>query len=95
MTLKDMMKKVETYNEIADLMGTQKAALAFADTYRTERFLCYSDLWKYIRRKYLKEVADLILKDDTWGIDEDTTLIWKDAFSKEHTFKINTTLVAD
>lgn len=95
MTLKDMMKKVETYNEIADLMGTQKAEIAFVDYPRSERFKTYSELRRYIRQEYVKSLAELILNDSTWEMNEPTTLIWKDAFSIEHVKQFYTMLVKE
>lgn len=75
MTLREMFKKVETYNEIAELMRTDKASIYFAERVRAgiicsgQHFRSYSDLSKYIRREFFKEVADKLLKADNWEID--------------------------
>ena len=73
MTMKEMFKKVEGYNEIAEIMKTNKASIYFADisgacTYG-EHFTSYSDFSKYVRHEYLKSLADKILKSDAWEID--------------------------
>ena len=71
MKMKEMFKKVETYNEIAEMMMTHKAKIQFCEWLYTERFEKYSDFSKWIRREYIKEVADQILNSDAWEIDEE------------------------
>lgn len=69
MKMKEMFKKVETYNEIAEMMMTHKAKIQFGEWLHTERFEKYSDFSKWIRREYINEVADMILTSDEWEID--------------------------
>ena len=73
----ELFKKVEAYNEIAELMMTQKARIYFADTTYVccfgEHFTSYSEFRKYIRREYIKEVADQILSGD-WEFDKEVTI---------------------
>jgi len=73
MTMKEMFKKVETYNEIAELMGTDKAKISFYDLpcFGGIHFSNYKEFSKYIRQEYIKEIADAILKHDGWEIDKE------------------------
>lgn len=87
MTMKEMFKKVETYNEVAEMMRTDKASVYFYDTNGSwtsgEHFRTYNDFRKHIRNEYIKEVADLILKADTFEMDSETSFIYKDRFGEE------------
>lgn len=80
MTMKEMFKKVETYNEIAEMMRTDKAYICFADIQGTwshgERFTTYPDFRKYIRSEYHKEIADKILKSEEFEIDGEINFTW-------------------
>lgn len=75
MTLKQMFQKMENYNEVAEMMGAQKARICFSDNTLCvsmfERFSSYSDLRKYINREYFKNIADQILKSSDWEFDAD------------------------
>lgn len=80
MTLREMFKKVETYNEIANLMHTDKAVIEFSEGIVThEKFDSYKEMSKFIKREYIKEVADKILKAD-WELDGEIEFSWTDAF---------------
>ena len=80
MTLREMFKKVETYNEIASLMHTTKAVIEFSEGIVThEKFDSYKEMSKFIKREYFKEVAEKILKAD-WELDGDIKFSWTDAF---------------
>lgn len=71
MTIKEAFKKLETYNELATLMNESKKAIWFADVlaqglYNGETFTDWADFRKYVRREYIKDVADKILESDSW-----------------------------
>lgn len=76
MTLKEMMKKVETYNEVAEVMGTQRAELLLEDGNVYEYFETWAELRKYIRREYVSEYADALLKTNTYEMDKETEINW-------------------
>lgn len=83
MTLKQMFKKIEAYNEIAHMMGTSKAQIYFADVDEKfgislggDHFDDYDAFRKYIKGEYHKEIADLILKSDCWDFDKDFSFEW-------------------
>ena len=81
MTMREIFRKVETYNEIAETMRTQKAAILFYDRdlgfFRLgEEFKTYQEFAKYVRRELVKEIADKVLKDDCWEIDGGIEFDW-------------------
>ena len=96
MTLKEIFKKVETYNEIAELMLSQKARVHYYDCscFSGEHFTDYKSLAKYIKREYFKDCADMILKADDYEIDGRKEINWIDYFGDEHKFEIVVELTA-
>ena len=87
MTMKDIFKKIEVYNEVAELMNTQKAKIAFGEKFSSDRFENYSEFRKFIRKEYIDEVADKILKSEDWKIDGEVEIQWgAGAFSGASTF---------
>lgn len=82
MTLKNMFEKVEAYNEVAEMMGSRKAKISLYDCgiYQGTSFETYKDLCKYVKKEYLKEVSDGILKSDSWKFDGELTIEWVDYF---------------
>lgn len=96
MTLKEIFKKVETYNEIAELMLSQKARVHFWDCgcFSGDCFTDYKSLAKYIRREYFKPVADEILSAADYEIDGEKVIEWVDNFGSRYTLTIVVELVA-
>jgi len=82
MKMKDMFKKIETYNEIAEIMLTQKAKIMFGEKWCYETFNSYNEFKKYVRNEYIKEVADMILNSEDWEIDDEVEIVWSDGTSK-------------
>ena len=76
MKMKEMFKKVETYNEIAELMNTHKAKIQFGEKFHSERFVNFSEFKKYIHSEYIDEVAEKILKSEEWEIDGEVEIKW-------------------
>ena len=74
MKMKDMFKKMETYNEVAEVMMVTKAKIQFGEKWHSERFDNFNDFKKYIRNEYIKEVADKILNFEGWEIDGESTI---------------------
>lgn len=86
MKIKKLFEKVETYNEVAELMHTNKAQIAFIDGHISERFTSFGDFRKYIRREYIKCVADAILNSDAWSFEEGVEVYhdgWTHIYSAE------------
>lgn len=75
MKIRDMFRKVEAYNEIAELMGTTKARIYFADMIGVcsigEHFSSYSELSKYVRHEFYPAVARMVLEFDGWEMDKE------------------------
>lgn len=91
MKLRELFKKVEAYNELAEIMNTFKAHIWFADkTFSTSAFgypfATYAGFRKYIRCEYIKEVADAILSSDDWQINNEKEI--RTQYGKTLTFEI-------
>lgn len=76
MKIKEMFKKVEGYNELAEVMNAEKAHIWFADKLCCsltdgDSFTDYSEFRKYVRREYVKDVADFILNSDEWEMNSE------------------------
>lgn len=73
MTLKEMFKKVETYNEIAEMMQTEKAQIYFyinlGPCNSGEHFSNFKDLRRYIKKEFVSECAEKLLAADNWELD--------------------------
>ena len=76
MKISEMFKKVQAYNELAQIMNSPKAHVWFAD--RPLSFIAsgyafteYSDFRKYVRHEYVKDIADAILNSDDWQINSE------------------------
>ena len=82
MKIRDIFKKVETYNEVAEIMQTTKAEVSFGEFYHSERFDNYEDFRKYVRREYITEFADKVLKFEEWEIDSEKEIEWSGGTSK-------------
>ena len=77
MTLKELFEKVENYNDIAELMHTQKASIRLDErSFQGDRFLRFENFCRCIRHEYVKEVADKILKYDNWEIGKEISIEW-------------------
>ena len=96
MTLREMFKKVEAYNEIAVLMRTQEAKISFVDRgcHFGEDFEDFKSLNKYVKTEYIKELAELVLKSDEWEFDKEINFVWTDYFGDKHTTTLAAELVA-
>lgn len=100
MTLKELFKKVETYNEIAEMMKSRKAKIHFyvkasgCNICFGESFDSFESLRKYVRREYLKQMADAVLKCSDWELDNESEIAWSDYFG-EHVDTFGVDLVAD
>lgn len=74
MTVKELFKKMDVYNECAELMLTEKAQIYFEDTTIGlafgESFKTYEAFRKYIRKEYFKNVADQILSGKDWDFEK-------------------------
>ena len=99
MTMKEMFKKVEAYNEIAELMGTDKAKIVLIDIeeipYFTRvegSFKTYKEFTKFVKDVYQKEVAENLIKSKDWEMDGEITFQW--GRNKEYTANYGVELAA-
>ena len=77
MKLREVFNKIESYNEIAEMMGTDKAQIVLVDHYDPNGFFTsveghfktYKELRKFVKSEYQTEVADKLLKATDWEID--------------------------
>lgn len=102
MTLKKLFEKVNNYNEIADMMRNRKAQIYFYSCEAEfknipfgDHFKTYEDLRKYIRKEYIKEIADFILKFDGWELDKEIPFEYTDRFGHHQSNIYCAELVAD
>lgn len=75
MKLREVFNKIESYNEIAEMMGTDKAQIVLVDYYDNVgftsvegHFKTYKELRKFAKSEYQTEVADKLLKATDWEI---------------------------
>lgn len=73
MTIKEMFKKVDGYNEVAEMLGTEKAELRFKLDHwcLSEAAENYKSFAKYVRETYIKEIADAVLKCDKYELNKE------------------------
>ena len=74
MKIKEAFKKLDNYNELAEMMNGDKMHIYFSDILNGisfgEKFNSYDDFRKYIRREYRKEIADEILNTEDWELNQ-------------------------
>lgn len=62
MTIKEMFKKVEAYNEIAKIVGAHEMMIVFEDDiYTHEKFATYKEFVKFAKETYIAPVYNAIL----------------------------------
>ena len=72
MTIKEMLKKVEIYNEVADNFGTEKAELwVNIGYYGSVSVKDYRSFKDYLNRTYIKTVAGAILCYSEYEFDKE------------------------
>ena len=83
MTMKEVFKKVAAFNEMAEILKTNKAQVYFWESeygygysLRGEHFDNITDFRKYVRDEYQKEIADKILKADDWEFNVEHGIEW-------------------
>lgn len=85
MTIREMIKKINVYNEIAESIGKEKVDLGFRMRFTFEDCLGiqedYRAFKKYLNKYHIPELVDAILKCDKWQFNEELELPWKDDWS--------------
>lgn len=93
MKIAEMIKKIDTYNEIAEMIHQPKMQLRFYVRFGLSVEVgSMKDFRKYIRNEYIPEMADAILAYDGYNFDEDATIRCTDKFGddlhEEITFEV-------
>ena len=93
MKIQDMFKKVESYNEIAEVLGNKKVYINFVDSvgynvYTVEKLETYKEAVKHIRNEYVKEVAEALLHLD-YEFNKERQIGWIDAFGTAHDVQVS------
>lgn len=87
MTMRELFKKVEAYNEMAVLMNADKAAISFAQidngiSFGSERYNNFADFRKLVKRDYMPEVAQKILTAKDCAFDSEFKFDWRGGVAK-------------
>ena len=82
MTIKELFAKVNAYNELAELMHVSKAKVSFYDygIFHGETFDSFKDFRKWLKKNYIDEVAEPILKLTNVEFDKEFTVDYTDSF---------------
>ena len=92
MTIKEMLKKVEAYNEIAQLMGQDTVSLYIRDVgwHTTAEVKDIKSYKKFVTENYIKCVAEAILNYKDYDFKVETAdLLVHDQFGGEFKFYLN------
>ena len=78
MTIKEMLKKVEAYNEVAEMLGTEKAVLRviFDGFGLSEEVKDAKSFKSFVKETYIPEIASVVLKCEDYE------------FHKNHVFEV-------
>lgn len=84
MTIKEMFEKVESYNEIAEMMLSCKVKIHFCtllpgtNLRYGNSFSDYDSFSKYISDEYFDSIANLIMEFSGWDFDTETKFEYTD-----------------
>lgn len=78
MKLKEMMKKIEAYNEIAKIMGNDKAGLKPDDGFCEQTFQSWDALKRFINKTYVKPAVKELFQYDGFEFNTRATIHWVD-----------------
>lgn len=84
MTIKEMLKKVEAYNEVSSHLNYNRAVLCFKDgdghTFVRAEIEDYRTFTNFLRRTYVPEVVETIKTWNGYKFDEPYTVDLNDPF---------------
>lgn len=66
MTINEMFKKVEAYNEVAELIGSHKAVLVMEDDSFRADVQNMKAFRKFVKDEYIEEMAEAILNSKNY-----------------------------
>ena len=80
MKLNKLCEKVDTYNELAQMLGNPAVRIYFVDVTDSitfgEHVNSYKELRKYIKSGFNYEIADQLLQFDGWQFNKDFSFTW-------------------
>ena len=82
MRMKDLFAKVDTYNEVADLLQTgykAKICFTFSD-FDSETFDSYKEFKSYLKTDVIDDIADFVLTSNAFEFNAVIEYDWIDAF---------------
>lgn len=85
MTIGDMIRKVDAFNEVAKSLGMRETAeLRFRDVgFFSKEVGTYREFKKCIKDEYLESAAKLILEYDGYQFGQKEEFVWVDRFGME------------
>ena len=82
MKLREMMKKIEAHNEIANIMGDDKAGLKPDDGVCRTSYQSWDALKRFINEEYIEPLAKAILQYDGFEFNKPATIHWASDWDK-------------
>lgn len=91
MTIREMLKKIETYNEVAKELGERELELRFhLEFSSTKKITDMKEFKKYLNYEFIPELVDAILKCDSYQISgEYVNLVFDDKFGTHFEEKVS------
>ena len=84
MTIKEMFRKIETYNDIAKLVGTDQIKITITvDTFYIESFQYFADFRKWLKKEWISEMGEAFLKYADFEFNAEHLIEYEDIFGDE------------
>ena len=95
MTIKEMVKKVEAYNDVAEVIRGTKLELRMCVGFSmSTKVSNLSELRKYMKREFIDELTSAILDRNDYEFDETKEITYIDFLCRESTEKVSFDLCA-
>ena len=94
MTLKDMIEKIENYNEIARVTRQNQMELTIGEYHFQERFSNAEEMVKRINDTYIDEAAKAILEYPYFEFEREHKIPWIDFFGNKNEMLITCDIIA-
>lgn len=83
MTIKEMLKKVEAHNEVAELVGNHKAVLVMGDEFSSRTEVQNMKAFrKFVKEEFIEEMAEAILNSKNYEFNETLFVTCKGRFGE-------------
>lgn len=96
MTVREIFKKVDAYNEVAEIMGTDKAIVKVAGFSFSclDEFENFKDFRAYLKREIIDTLANAVLACDEFENDKPVTITYTDIFGDAYSTNIEVGIYA-